>query len=181
MAYLPAAQRTLDVVSPVTIYRQIGRRPSQVYVDDAMTAAAVGRTARHRLKDRVYWRTRAEPGSQIQDRPGGTLVVTATGECYPVLLAEPTPLTPATAFSHADLAIKADQSAIDQLVAAGSLVAAAPRRRKRQLSRPADRMFEDDHPLVVDALPAGVTPSDDGAPVARFGSYWARGARSSAR
>ena len=57
MVYLPAAQRALDVVSPVVIYRQIGQRPSQVYVDDAMQAATSGKTARHRLSDRIYWRT----------------------------------------------------------------------------------------------------------------------------
>ena len=110
MAYLPAAQRALDVITPVTIYRQIGRRPSQVYVNDAMGDATPDKKAQHRLSDRVYWKTQAKPGDQIQDRRGGVLLVNAAGECYPIALAEPTPLTTETAFTHADLAIKADQA-----------------------------------------------------------------------
>src|SRR5712692_2017094 len=90
MAYLPAAQRALDVITPVAIYRQIGRRPSQVYVNDAMGDATPDKKAQHRLSDRVYWKTQAKPGEQIQDRRGGVLLVTATGECYPIALAAPT-------------------------------------------------------------------------------------------
>src|SRR5690348_17509243 len=74
MAYLPAAQRALDVITPVTIYRQIGRRPSQVYVNDAMGDATPDKKAQHRLSDRVYWKTQAKPGDQIQDRRGGVLL-----------------------------------------------------------------------------------------------------------
>src|SRR5260370_19716968 len=40
MAYLPAAQRPLDVITPVVIYRPTRQRPSQVYVNVWCGAAA---------------------------------------------------------------------------------------------------------------------------------------------
>jgi hypothetical protein len=159
MAYFPRAQRALDVVSTVVIYRQIGRRPSGLYVDDATTAATAGDAGRHQLSDRIYWRTTAAPGDQIQERAGGVMLVKAGGECYPILLAEPTPLTPETAFTHADLTTKADHAVLEALLAAGSLVDATPR-RPRGAARPADQTFAKDHPLVVDELPHGVTLDD---------------------
>lgn len=174
MAYLPAAQRALDVVAPVVIYRQFGRRPSQVYVDDAMQAATAGKTARHRLHDRVYWRTEAKPGDQIQERPGGVLLVTPNGACYAITLAEPTPLTAATALIHADLAIKADQAEAQRLVAAGSLLEALPRRPKYPPSRPADTLYPDDHPVVVDVLPKGAALTADPVTNQRTPGTWTR-------
>lgn len=174
MAYLPAAQRALDVLSPVVIYRQIGRRPSQVYVDDAMQAAAKGKTAEHRLSDRVYWRTEAKPGDQIQDRRGGVVLVTAAGECYPIALAEPTPLSTDTALIHADLAIKADQAEAERLIGAGSLIEALPRRPKYPPARPADTLFAADHPLIVDALPQGAVLTAAAANTGRGSGPWTR-------
>jgi hypothetical protein len=174
MAYLPAAQRALDVRAPVVIYRQIGRRPSQVYVEDAMTAPTAGKKAQHRLSDRVYWRTEAKPGDQIQDRRGGVILVTAAGECYPITLAEPTPLTPDTAFTHADLSIRADQAEAERLIAAGNLIESTPRRPKRPLSRAADMTFPDDHPLVVEKLPKGVVLDADVGFNGRAPGNWSR-------
>jgi hypothetical protein len=174
MAYLPAAQRALDVLAPVVIYRQIGRRPSQVYVEDAMTAPKPDTKAQHRLSDRVYWRTEAKPGDQIQDRRGGVILVTAVGECYPITLAEPTPLTPDTAFTHADLAIRADQAEAERLIAQGALVEATPRRPKRPLSRATDMLFPDDHPLVVQTLPKGVSLDVDAGSNGRAPGNWNR-------
>jgi hypothetical protein len=155
MAYLPPAQRALDVVAPVTIYRQIGRRLSRVSVDSEMNATKFAKAAPHRLKDRIYWRTEASPGDQIQDRPGGTLLVTAKGECYPILLAEPQPLEAGTAFTHADRAIRADRDVAERLLAEGKLIDATPRRPKGMPTRPADKILDDKHPLVVDSLPPG--------------------------
>jgi hypothetical protein len=155
MAYLPPAQRAFDVLAPITIYRQIGRRPSQIFVDEAMQVAAPGTAARHRLNDRVYWRTTARPGDQIQDRPGGTLLVTASGDCHPILLAEPRPIEAASAFTHAEQAIQADIEAAQRLVAAGQLVETAPRRPKGSPTLPADGLLAADHPLIIDALPKG--------------------------
>jgi hypothetical protein len=174
MVYLPAAQRALDVVSPVVIYRQIGRRPSQVYLDDAMQAATPGKTAQHRLSDRIYWRTQAKPGDQIQERPGGVLLVTADGGCYAITLAEPTALTSDSALIHADLAIKADQIEAQRLMAAGSLIEALPRRPKYPPSRPADNLFADDHPLVVDAVPKGMSLIADPSTNQRSSGTWTR-------
>src|SRR5713101_4055017 len=146
MAYLPAAQRALDVITPVAIYRQIGRRPSQVYVNDAMGDATPDKKAQHRLSDRVYWKTEAKPGEQIQDRRGGVLLVTATGECYPIALAEPT-----------------------------------PRRPKHPPSRPPDRLFADDHPVVVDKLPKGAKLEAENVGYGRGGGNWTRRGRPAAR
>jgi hypothetical protein len=174
MAYLPPAQRALDVVAPVVIYRQIGRRPSAVYVDEAMALAKAGKSARHRLSDRIYWRTSAKPGDQIQERPGGILLVTAGGECFPILLAEPTPLTPDTAFTHADLAIKADRGELERLVAAGSLVEATPRRPKRMPSRPSEKPFADGHPLVLEQLPKGFVLDVEPADFRRAPRQWTK-------
>ncbi len=180
MAHLPAAQRALDVVSPIVIYRQIGRRPSQIYVNEAMEVVESG-GAQHRLSDRVYWRTMAKPGDQIQDRPGGILIVTAAGEWYPILLAEPTPLASDTAFTHADLAIKADQNVMDGLVASGSLVDATTRRPKGPPSRSSDKVFAADHPLVVDELPRGTKLAAEPPPARRGSGAWMRNARPSTR
>jgi hypothetical protein len=174
MAYLPAAQRALDVLAPVVIYRQIGRRPSQVYVDDAMTEPTPGTKAQHRLSDRVYWRTEAKPGDQIQDRRGGVILVTASGECYANTLAAPTPLSSQTAFTHADLSIRADQAEAERLIATGALVESSPRRPKRPLSRAADMLFPDDHPLVVEQLPKGVTLDADVGNFGRSPGNWSR-------
>jgi hypothetical protein len=154
MQNLPPAYRGLDVKASVVVYRPIGRRPSAVFVDAAMRPTTSD-GAPHRLNDVVYWRTQAQPGDQIQDRPGGTLLVTAGGECYPVRLAVPQPLEMATAFTHAELALKADRAAADRLIAEGALADAAARRPKSPPSRAPDRLLADDHPLVLDQLPKG--------------------------
>lgn len=161
MTRLPAALQAFDVVSPVVVYRQIGRRPSRVYVDQAMTATDSG-VAEQRLSERVYWRTTARAGDQIQYRPGGMLVVTPEGDCYPITLAEPTPLTRKTAFLHAEMAIKADQTVLAQLAAGGSLVETSPRQPKGRPLRPGDRMFPEGHPLSLEELPHGITWAQDG-------------------
>jgi hypothetical protein len=172
MAYLPPAQRALDVVQPVTIYRQIGRRPSKVSVDGEMNATKLAKSAPHRLKDRVYWRTTATPGDQIQDRPGGTLLVTQKGQAYPILLSEPQPLDAETAFTHADRAIKADREIAEQLLAEGKLVEATPRRPKGPSLRPPDKMLGDKHPLVIDDLPEGAPLEADPLPFGHGRRQW---------
>jgi hypothetical protein len=181
MAYLPPAERALDVVEPIVVYRQIGRRPSTVFVDDAMNVTASKKAAQHRLNDRVYWRTMAKPGDQIQDRPGGTLLVTAVGQCHPILLAEPQPLDPATAFTHQELAIKADRTVAERLLAEGKLAEATPRRPKGMPTRPSDRMLEADHPIVVDKLPKGMSPEDEAAALRGARPNWTRSQRPAPR
>jgi hypothetical protein len=152
MHYLPPADRAYDVVKPVVVYRLIGRRPSQVYVDDAMTPVSSGHS-KNRLSDLVYWRTTARPGDQIQERPGTTLLVTAGGQSFPVLLTEPQPLEPGSAFTHAQSAAAADREVAATLMAEGVVKEAMPRRVKNQVSRGLERMFDERHPLVVDEAP----------------------------
>lgn len=172
MSYLPPAQRALDVVSPCSIYRQIGRRNSRVFVDGDMNATKSAKNGEHRLKERVFLRTRAKPGDQIQDRPGGTLLITQKGEWYPILLAEPQPLESTTAFTHADRAIRADREIAERLLAEGVLTEATTARRPKGMpSRPSDRLLGDDHPLVVETLPEGMSLVDENPPAR---SQWRR-------
>lgn len=169
-SYLPPASRAFDVASPVVVYRPIGRRPSQVYVDEAMTTATAT-TTQHRLSDLVYWRTTAEAGTQIQDRPSGLVLVAADGECHPIALSPPQPLQPATAFTHAQLAIDADREVIASLLAAGALTDVLPIRVKTPFRGQSDRSFAEDHPLVVDQLPARPLGAETEAP-RRHGGRW---------
>src|SRR5579862_2536460 len=85
------ADRRVTIASRLPIYRQVGRRPSQVYIDDAMNPAASGPPER-RLSDRVFWRTYAEIGDQIEERGGDLLLLTGPLVCHPIQLAEPRPL-----------------------------------------------------------------------------------------
>ena len=73
--YLNPADRALDVLAPMIIHRPIGRRLSEVYVDNAMRPVRSG-SPTQRLSDVVYWRTQAVPGEQIQERSGGMVLVT---------------------------------------------------------------------------------------------------------
>jgi hypothetical protein len=166
VSYLPPAHRGLDVLQPVVIYRAIGRRRSAVYVDEAMRPTS-SQKAPHRLSDTVYWRTEATPGDQIQDRQGGTLLVTTDGKCFPVRLAAPEPLSMATAFTHAELALKADREIADRLLADGLLANAPARRPKSPPARAPDRMLDDDHPIVVEKLPKGFSLANESAPFRR--------------
>jgi hypothetical protein len=167
MSYLPPADRAFDVVQPVEIYRLIGRRPSQVYVDDRMSPTDAGR-AQNRLSDSVYWRTIAKPGDQIQERPGSTLLVTADGHAHQILLTPPKALEPATAFVHAQGAAKADRACAEQLKIEGKLSDGLPRRVKSEPSRASTQLFAEDHPLIVDEPPASAMVPPE--PV-RYGSF----------
>jgi hypothetical protein len=177
MHYLPPAHRGLDVLAPVVVYRAIARRPSAVFVDAAMQPTTSKR-APHRLNDVVYWRTKAAPGDQIQDRPGGTLLVMADGQCHPIRLAPPQPLALDTAFTHAELALKADREVADRLLAEGVVVEAAARRPKVPPSRAPDRMLDPDHPIILEKLPKNLVPAaEDLQPRRR--QRWPSGAGSS--
>jgi hypothetical protein len=152
MHYLPPADRAYDVQKPVVVFRLIGRRPSQVYVDEGMNPGTSG-NSKNRLSDLVYWRTTARPGDQIQERPGTTLLATAGGQCFPILLAEPRPMKPGSAFTHAQAAAATDREIAAELLASGVLKEAMPRRVKNQLSRGSTRLYDEGHPLVVDEPP----------------------------
>ncbi|HET8727571.1 MAG TPA: hypothetical protein VFO41_08695 [Alphaproteobacteria bacterium] len=151
MPALPAVDRAFDVLSPIAVFRPVGRRPSGVYVDAARTAAQ-STTARHRLNDVVYRRIQAEPGDQIQDCSGGMLLVTEAGACHPVRLAPPQPLEAETAFRHAQIAAEADRAAAGRFVAEGRLAEAAKARRPTSAPAHPNRnaaVLPEDHPLVI--------------------------------
>jgi len=87
----------------MVIHRPIGRRLSDVYVDQAMRPARSGRPTQ-RLSDVVYWRTHAVPGELIQERSGGMVLVTRAGTLHPIRLSAPEPLHVETAFTHTERA-----------------------------------------------------------------------------
>lgn len=147
------ADRYVAVAARLPIYRQIGRRPSQVYVDDAMKPSAAGLPER-RLFDNVFWRGYAEIGDQIEERASGLVLLTAGTDCYPIQLSPPRTLEVATAFGQADAMLREDRKILDALLAEGSVVEASPRRSSALLSRSPDTVFDEDHPLVVAVHPA---------------------------
>jgi len=96
----PPAHRALDIVAPFTVYGVIGRRPSGIYVDSTMTATTDGTDAQP-LWDLVFEAVLAAAGDQIQDRPGGIVLVGRDGEARQVQLTAPIPRSLADAFTHA--------------------------------------------------------------------------------
>jgi hypothetical protein len=139
-------------VARFPIYRQIGRRPSQVYVDDAIQPAASGPPER-RLFDNVFRPSYAEIGDQIEERPGSLLLLTMSNDCHPIQLSVPRLLEVGTAFGHAEAVLHRDRKILDGLLAEGSVAEAPPGRSRAALSRLPDAMFEQDHPLVLAVLP----------------------------
>lgn len=142
-------RRGLDIVAPLTLYRAIGRRPSEVYVDSdrRVTGSAGGQ----RLWDLVYEEHVAQPGCQLQERQGGIMLLTATGDTYPVQLSPPQARTAEDAFTHAGHALTADWAMIERLIAEGSLVVATIRRSKVAPFNPAQVKFDEHQPLVTSA------------------------------
>lgn len=155
MRWSPPAHRGLDIVAPVTVYRVIGRRPSAVYVG-ARLEPTHDTTAGNRLWDLVFLQGEAEPGDQLQDRPGGLVLVTKGGECYPVQLSSPEPRQLETAFTHADHVLAADRTLADRMISEGVLAAGTTRRPKRPPAQPSHMTFAEDHPLVVTTPPEGL-------------------------
>jgi hypothetical protein len=148
----PPAHRALDVVVPFTVYGAIGRRPSGVFVDSAMTATVDG-TGAQPLWDLVFEAVPAAAGDQIQDRPGGIVLVSRDGESRPVQLTPPVPRSLTEAFTHAERILAADRAQVERLVAEGLLAVAPIRRIRAAAPPPARTLFTKDHPLVS-AAPA---------------------------
>jgi hypothetical protein len=151
MRWSPPAHRGFLVMEPITVYRVIGRRPSEVYVDSGQKATR--HTIGDRLWDPVFLQSGAGPGDQLQDRPGGLVLVTADGEAHPIQLSPPEARSVETAFTHADHVLAADRALADQMVVDGKLAAGATRRLKRPMIQMTQRKFGEGHPLVVDSLP----------------------------
>lgn len=151
MPALPAVDRAFDVLSPIAVFRPVGRRPSGVYLDEKRQVAPAA-DGRYRLSDVVYRETEARSGDQIQDCSGGMLLVTEAGACHPVRLSPPRPLEAQTAFRHAQIAAEADRATARQLLADGRLTEAAKHRRPKSAVAHPDRngaALPEDHPLVI--------------------------------
>jgi len=146
------AHRSVTAVSPVGVYRVIGRRPSRVYVDESMNAASSG-TAARRLSDEVFWRTQVEVGDQIQERAGGFLRVTPAGQCHPIQLSAPRLREVATAFTHAEMVLREDREIVERLLSQGAVIEGPPRRPKTPALLTDGRRLPEDHPLVVENPP----------------------------
>jgi hypothetical protein len=160
------ADRHVGVIARVAIYRQIGRRPSQVYVDDTMRPAAAGAPAR-RLSDNVFWRTYAEVGDHIEERAGGLLLMTEAMACHPIQLSVPQPLEVASAFGHADAVLREDRKILEDLLAIGSVTEISARPSKVLSSRLPDTLFAEGHPLVVTIPPDQLDGDHPASPVQR--------------
>ncbi len=162
MSYLPPADRAFDVRQPIPIYRLVGRRPSAVFLDASMTPTGAGH-GKDRLSDSVYWLTKAKIGDQIQERPGTTLLITAEGQAFQILLAEPQALEPTTAFVHAQATSKADRAVAARLVVEGALEDALPRRARTDFGRAPLHNYGEGNPLVVDEAPPEIDAAADSA------------------
>jgi hypothetical protein len=160
------ADRRVTIATRFPVYRQVGRRPSQVYVDEAMSPAASGLPER-RLSDGVFWRTYAEVGDQIEERAAGLLLLSGTTGCHPIQLSAPRPLEIATAFGHADTVLREDRKVLDDLLAAGSVLEIEVQRSKTSPSHLPDTVFAEDHPLVVTVRPSDIEDDLPASPLVR--------------
>jgi hypothetical protein len=163
------ADRRVTVTARFAIYRQFGRRPSRVYVDDAMHPAASGSPER-RLSDNVFWRTSAEIGDQIEDRAGDMVLLTAANACHPIQLSPPRPLEVAIAFGHADAMLHENRKILDALLANGSVIEISAHRSKAVVSRLPDVVLAEGHPLVVTIRPCNPNGAQPASPRERRGN-----------
>jgi hypothetical protein len=138
------------VVSPVTVYLVVGRRPSGIYVDSAMRATT-DTSGSQPLWDLVFEATTAQPGDQVQDRPGGIVLVDRDGEARAIQLVAPCARSLDGAFTHAERMLAADRAEVDRLIAVGVLSVGTVRRIKAPPPPRNNRTFAPDHPLVVPA------------------------------
>lgn len=150
------AHRALDVVLPFTVYLVIGRRPSGIFVDRTLTATTeAGGSDTQPLWDLVFEAATAVPGDQVQDRPGGMVLVGRDGGSRPIQLTRPSARSLETAFTHAERVLAADRTELERLVAGGNLAIAPVRRIRQPAIATAKVVFAGDHPLVTSrAVPA---------------------------
>lgn len=151
----PPAHRALDIVSPFTVFLVVGRRPSGIYVDSAMRATT-DTAGSQPLWDLVFEEIAAAPGDQIQDRPGGIVLVDRDGEARAIQLVAPCARSLDGAFTHAERMLAADRAEVDRLLATGVLSIGTVRRIKAPPPPRNNRTFAPDHPLVVPGNAGGV-------------------------
>jgi hypothetical protein len=143
-------QRSLDVIVTIELYEIIGRRPSVVYLDHALKPIASA-DGPHRLNELVYQRGCALPGEQIHLASGRTFVLDVHNVYRGVLVVPPRPISSETALTHSGQDRAAEESKIEALVLAGSLIDARPRRSQSPTLPRYDRMYVADQPLIADA------------------------------
>ncbi len=160
MVTLPRAIRAFEVVAPVDIYRVVGRRPADVWVDASGNITAPS-PASQQLTELVYWHTAVMPGEQIQERLGGLFLVTPEGACHPIALFQPQPINPKTAFLHAQTVRTDNEAVLDALLAANRFTQVRGFRVTHYPSRPSARLVAADHPLIIEERPTDL----DEAPV----------------
>lgn len=148
MAAQLSAHSALDVTTAFTVYRIIGRRPSQVYVDENM-APTDDTSSASRLWDQVFEEMTAHPGDQIQDRGGSIMLVTRDGDTFPIRLSRPEARAVDTAFTHAARALAADRALADRMLLEGYLRLGTVRRLKGPPPPSPNGVFDEEHPLVV--------------------------------
>ncbi len=163
-------QRSFDVTAVISLHEIVGRRPSAVYLDAALKPL-VASCGPHRLNELVYSRGHAVPGEQIHLASGRTFVLDANNAYRGVLLIDPRSISAESALSHAHRERTDEQTKIEQLVLAGALVEARPRRTYSDNLPRYDRMYAADRPLIADPPAESiraptVAPSYSGAPKA---------------
>jgi hypothetical protein len=142
-------QRSLDVRVPFQLYQIIGRRPSAVYVDDDLKPMAAGDEP-NRLRELVYRHGRAVPGEQIHLASGRTFVLDAHNVYRGVLLIDPRPISIEDALTHAAQDRASEESKIEDLILAGAVIDALPRRSHTAALPRYDRLYAAGQPLVVE-------------------------------
>jgi hypothetical protein len=152
MAMLPRPIRAFECVRPIEIFRVVGRRPTDIWVDGAGAISTPG-PDKQSLTELVYWRTATTLEQQLQERLGGLFVVTPEGACHPVSLSPPHPIDRQNPFLHAQTVRSGDEVLLESLIQSGDLVQVHGYRVMHHPSRPSDRLVAADHPLVVEERP----------------------------
>ena len=145
-------QRSLDVLVPLELYEIVGRRPSAVYLNEALEPIGTS-NGPHRLNELVYRRGRAVPGEQIHLASGRTFVLDAQNVYRGVLLIDPRPLSVETALTHSGQDRASEESKIEEMVLNGDIVDAPPRRTRAWVLPRYDRLYAADRPLIADQPP----------------------------
>lgn len=142
--------RALDVRAPFTLYRVVGRRPSQVYLDGDRRPCAASGDSGARLWEPVFERLDTRPGDQIQEQSSGYVLVRGDDRPVSVRLEEPVARTLDNALTQAADSYAIDSRRIDLLIKEGLLSEAAKRLRPPDQTLPPLKDLPQDHPLVRD-------------------------------
>jgi hypothetical protein len=151
--HFPRLQRIFDALERLPLYEVAGRRPSAVFLDDALTPTPDPKAA-HRLHEPVFRRSAAAPGDQICLTSGQTLLVDSSQTYRAVLLSEPQALPLEGALGHAQRVRKAEAELVERLIREGKFLEVTLRQPKEGRMQRQDELFRADTPLVIEALPS---------------------------